>query len=67
MQTVNVMQSVNPATGAVLAEYPQHTPAEARARLERCGEAFARWSAEPVAERAAILARAGELLRARRE
>src|SRR5437867_5302736 len=67
MQSVNVMQSVNPATGAVLAEYPPHTPAEARARLERCGEAFRRWSAEPVAERAAVLARAGELLRARRE
>ena len=67
MQSVNVLQSVNPATGAVLAEYPPHTPAEARARLERCGEAFARWSAEPVAERAAVLARAGELLRARRE
>jgi len=61
------MYSVNPATGERLAEYAIHSEAECDARLAGAAKAFARWSREPVATRLAVLARAGALLRDRRE
>ena len=67
MPAVNLMQSVNPATGEKLAEYPAHSPDETGDRLTRCREAFRAWSRRPVDERAPVLARAGALLRKRRD
>jgi len=67
MPAVNLMQSVNPATGEKLAEYPAHSPDETGDRLTRCREAFRAWSRRPVDERAPVLARAAALLRKRRD
>ena len=60
------MRSVNPATGELLAEYPEHSAAEARQRLERCHDAFTDWSRLAVEARTAVLAAAAGLLRERR-
>ena len=49
------MQSVNPATGELIREYPEHTEDEVARRLERAGAAFRVWSVRPVRERAALL------------
>ena len=67
MQHLNLVSSVNPATGETLADYATHSPAEARDRLERCHEAFARWSRLPIAERSRVLDRAAALLTERRD
>jgi len=67
MPTVNLMFSVNPATGERLAEYLPHSPAELGERLGRCREAFRGWSRRPIDERLPVLARAAALLRKRRD
>ena len=67
MDDSRFMYSVNPATGERLAQYEAHSRDEAHARLATAGQAFARWSREPAEARALVLARAGELLRERRE
>jgi succinate-semialdehyde dehydrogenase/glutarate-semialdehyde dehydrogenase len=67
MQGTNVMVSVNPATGERVAEYAPHSPAEASELLNRCREAFRAWSHRPLDERLPVLARAGALLRKRRD
>ena len=56
------MKSINPATGETLAEFPMLTPAELEVRLARAHDAAAAWRRTPVAERAAMVARLGELL-----
>lgn len=56
-------QSINPATGEVLAVYPWHSEAEIETRLERAAAAYARWKATPVVRRAAVLTELGGLLR----
>jgi succinate-semialdehyde dehydrogenase/glutarate-semialdehyde dehydrogenase len=56
------MASVNPATGETLAEFAEHTPAEVEARLARASEAALRWRVTPIQERAAVMARLGDLL-----
>jgi succinate-semialdehyde dehydrogenase/glutarate-semialdehyde dehydrogenase len=60
------MRAINPATGAVVAEYPATDPAEVDRLLTRAEEAFAAWRREPFAERARRMRRAAELLRAGR-
>jgi succinate-semialdehyde dehydrogenase/glutarate-semialdehyde dehydrogenase len=67
MQATNLILSVNPATGERIAEYPPHSPAEASERLTRCRDAFRAWSRRPLDERLPVLARAGALLRKRRD
>lgn len=49
------MQSVNPATGELINEYPEHTESEVAGRLERAGAAFRDWSLRPLSERTALL------------
>jgi succinate-semialdehyde dehydrogenase/glutarate-semialdehyde dehydrogenase len=56
------IESVNPATGERLRAFEAHTPAEVDAKLGRAADAFRSWSRQPVGARAAIVARAGELL-----
>ena len=60
-------RSVNPATGETLAEHPTHSPEEVERRLELATRTAARWRRTPVAERAAVVARLGELLEAEKE
>jgi succinate-semialdehyde dehydrogenase/glutarate-semialdehyde dehydrogenase len=60
-------RSINPATGAVIAEYPDTRPAEVRAALARSAAAFARWKISPFAERAALLRRVATRLRKDRD
>lgn len=57
------MRSVNPATGELIREYPDHSSEDVDRRLEAAGEAFAGWSRRPLAERCAVLTRAAGLLR----
>ena len=54
--------SINPATGATLAEFPGHTSGEVESKLAAAHAATATWRRTPVAERAAVVARLGELL-----
>jgi succinate-semialdehyde dehydrogenase/glutarate-semialdehyde dehydrogenase len=59
--------TTNPATGATLKTFEPIDTAEIQRRIARAHGAFARWRNTPVAERARIVARAGELLDQRRE
>jgi succinate-semialdehyde dehydrogenase / glutarate-semialdehyde dehydrogenase len=61
------MQSINPATGELIAEYAEHTAAEVEAILDRAARAFAGWRRTPVAERAQALSRVAALLRRDRD
>ena len=67
MDDSRFMYSVNPATGERLATHEAHSADEARARLAAGGRAFVGWSREPVEARTRVLARAGALLRERRD
>src|SRR5262245_28790493 len=58
------IESVNPATGERLRAFQAHTPAEVEGKLAAAVAAFRGWSRRPVAERAAVLRRAGEILEA---
>jgi succinate-semialdehyde dehydrogenase/glutarate-semialdehyde dehydrogenase len=55
-------RSINPATGEVVAEFPAHTPDDVEQRIARAAAAAIRWRATPVAERARMVGRLGELL-----
>ncbi len=59
--------SVNPSTGATLATYPAMTTPELRTALGAADKAFRAWQRVPLAERAALVRRAGALLRERAE
>jgi len=58
----NTIRSINPTTGATLAEHEVLSPADLERRLARAAEIAPRWRRTPVAERAAIVARLGDLL-----
>lgn len=49
------MKAVDPATGELIREYPEHAGDEVAARLERADAAFHDWSLRPVSERTALL------------
>jgi len=57
---------VNPATNQVEAEYPTATDAEIQDILARADQAYRAWRTTSLEERAAILAKAGELFTERR-
>ncbi len=59
------MKAINPATGELIREYPDHTEAEVAERLERAEQAFVSWRKVPFAERARLMTQAGDLLRER--
>ncbi|MDE3107865.1 MAG: NAD-dependent succinate-semialdehyde dehydrogenase [Acidobacteriota bacterium] len=54
--------ATNPATEAVLAEYPSLSNAELDAALQRSHEAYRAWRATPMSKREELLNRAAELL-----
>ncbi|MCG3146483.1 MAG: Succinate semialdehyde dehydrogenase [NAD(P)+] Sad [Gammaproteobacteria bacterium] len=60
-------ETVNPATGEHLQSYPFLDEGELQDALAAVGAAAADWRATPIAERAAPMRRAGEVLRARRD
>ena len=60
------MRSINPATGETLAEHPRIHRGRTSSVGSRCAASARRaWRRTPVAERAAVVARLGELLDAR--
>ena len=58
-------ESRNPTTGEVIAHYPEHTPAEVEACVERAWSGWKRWSATPLGERTAFLNRLADTLEGR--
>ena len=58
------IESVNPATGERLRAFEPDAPDAVAAKLAAAAAAFKSWSGRPVAERAAVLRRAGEILQA---
>ncbi len=61
------MQSINPATGHLLAEIAEHTPEQVAALVARAHAAFPSWRERGFDARAAVLRRAAALLRERKE
>ncbi len=59
--------TTNPATGELVRSFPELTAHELDARVARASAAFGAWRRRPVAERAAIVRRAGDILDAERE
>jgi acyl-CoA reductase-like NAD-dependent aldehyde dehydrogenase len=60
------MRAVDPATGELIREYPEHDDDDLALRLDRAAAAFDDCSLRPVAERAALLRALAEGLRADR-
>ena len=58
-------QSINPATGELLAEFPEASDAEARAAVDRAAAAYPLWKRAPLAERVALLRAVARLHRER--
>jgi succinate-semialdehyde dehydrogenase/glutarate-semialdehyde dehydrogenase len=54
--------TINPATGETIRTFDPLTESEVDARIEQAARAFTSWRLVPVAERASIVARAGEML-----
>lgn len=59
------LKSINPATAALIAEYPADSAAEIEAKLATAWQAWQSWSQTPLAERSALMARIGDLLEQR--
>ena len=57
--------TVNPATGETVRAFDAHSDGEVDAASTAPSDAFARWRPTPVAERAAVVARAAETARRR--
>ncbi|PWR22400.1 aldehyde dehydrogenase [Zavarzinia compransoris] len=57
----------NPATEDVIAEAPDATRAQLDAAVDAAARAFPAWSARPIAERQALVARIGDLIEAHAE
>ena len=66
-QARDKFQTVNPATGEPGRSYDQHTPEEAHAIAAAARRAFLDWQRTSLGERSAIIRKAGELLRARKD
>jgi succinate-semialdehyde dehydrogenase/glutarate-semialdehyde dehydrogenase len=62
-----MLQSINPATGEVRAEYEEMTPGAVSSVIDRADAAFAAWRASSFADRAARMRKAAAALRSRSE
>jgi succinate-semialdehyde dehydrogenase / glutarate-semialdehyde dehydrogenase len=60
------LQSINPATGAVLETFDETSPAEVERILAAAHAAFLEWRHVPIATRARSMRQAAEILRARK-
>lgn len=56
------LESINPATGELVASYEEHTPAEVDQILTDAASAFAAWRRVPMAERTALALRLADVL-----
>jgi succinate-semialdehyde dehydrogenase/glutarate-semialdehyde dehydrogenase len=61
-----MISSINPATGAVVAEFDEHTDAQVERMLQDAVTAQKRWARQPIEARAAVLAAVARVLRARK-
>ncbi|MFL5304154.1 MAG: NAD-dependent succinate-semialdehyde dehydrogenase [Polyangia bacterium] len=59
--------SVNPATGQLLRSFEEDAPEVVQRKLAAAAAAWERWRRQPVAARAAVVARAAEILETERE
>src|SRR6516162_4250973 len=59
--------TTNPYTGEVVKTFPDATDAEVDAALDKAHGAFLSWRTTPFKERAAVLSKAADLARQRRE
>jgi len=59
--------TVNPATGETVKEFPSVDTDDVLAAVEQAHQAFLSWRDRPVAERARVVRRAGELMRERED
>jgi succinate-semialdehyde dehydrogenase / glutarate-semialdehyde dehydrogenase len=57
------MQSINPATGKLIREYPELSPAELDNALVAAEQRFGAWRAQPLGERAALIGKVAGALR----
>jgi acyl-CoA reductase-like NAD-dependent aldehyde dehydrogenase len=55
-------RSIDPASGALLADHPEHTPAEVEALLASAHAAYLVWRTAPLGERTAALTRFADVL-----
>lgn len=62
-----MIRSINPTTGAVIADYPLHGPTEIEAALAGAAAAQAEWRRVPIVERMALLRTMARELRAGKE
>jgi succinate-semialdehyde dehydrogenase/glutarate-semialdehyde dehydrogenase len=61
------IETINPTTGERVRTFDALTPADVERKLQRAHDAFQSWSRRPVEERAAVVARAGDLLDRKRD
>lgn len=61
------MESINPATGDVIATYEEHSTEEVQAIVARAKETFQSWRRTPFAERANLLRAAADILESQKE
>jgi len=61
------IESINPATGEKIAEYPEMTAEEVAAIVGRAHDAWRDWRTRPMDDRAALMRKAGALLEERKE
>src|SRR5258706_6508520 len=59
------MKAVNPATGELIRDYPEHDDARIEENLTRAEAAFASWRKVAFAERSRLMTRVADLLRGR--
>src|SRR6058998_2481720 len=61
------IESINPATEAVIASFEQFTPAQVEQALVEADGAFRQWRRQSFGERSNAMRRAAELLRSHKE
>ena len=58
------LEAVNPATGEKVKTYPEMTSDEVESRIYRAHQDFANWKARAFSERAELMKKAAQILRA---
>ena len=61
------IQSVNPVNGETIREYEEMTPEEVRRTIEKTEAAFSEWKGTSFSHRAALMKKAGQVLRGKAE
>ena len=60
-----MLQTINPATGALVTEYAEHTPAEVTALIDRANDTFIRWRRTSFSGRAELMMAVADVLEKR--